>query len=114
RVLVRDLPVFARGQRLRRRAADPARHHRRPRPIASEGLTVDLELSDEQVWLEESINTLLERHSPPAQEAWQADEAQRAGIWDSFVEFGVLGGVDGQLGRVALCLVARAIGCHLA
>jgi alkylation response protein AidB-like acyl-CoA dehydrogenase len=75
---------------------------------------VDLELSDEQVWLEESINTLLERHSPPAQEAWQADEAQRAGIWDSFVEFGVLGGFDGQLGAVELCLVARAIGCHLA
>jgi alkylation response protein AidB-like acyl-CoA dehydrogenase len=75
---------------------------------------VDLELSDEQVWLQESINTLLERHWPPAETAWQADAAQRALIWDSLVEFGVLGGPDGQLGAVELCLVARAIGSHLA
>ncbi len=75
---------------------------------------MDLELSDEQVWLQESINTLLERHWPPAEGAWQADAAQRARIWDSFVEFGVLGVSDGQLGAVELCLVARAIGSHLA
>jgi alkylation response protein AidB-like acyl-CoA dehydrogenase len=74
---------------------------------------VDLELSDEQVWLEESINSLLERHWPPAQDAWEADDTQRGQLWDSFVEFGVLGGSDGQLGAIELCLIARAIGSHL-
>ena len=72
---------------------------------------MDLELSDEQVWLQESVNTLLERHWPAAEAAWQADEGQGARLWDSFVEFGVLGG---ELGAIELCLVARAIGSHLA
>ena len=36
---------------------------------------MDLELSDEQVWIEESINTLLDRQWPAAQDAWQAGEA---------------------------------------
>ena len=34
RLLARDVPVLARGERVRRHAADPAQHHRRPRPRA--------------------------------------------------------------------------------
>ncbi len=75
---------------------------------------MDLELSDEQVWLDESINTLLNREWPPPEAAWQAGAAQRTRLWDRIVEFGVLGGSDSQLGAVELCLVARAIGGHLA
>jgi len=76
---------------------------------------VDLELSDEQVWIDESINTLLDRHWLPAEAAWQAGEAERARLWESLVEFGLLsGGADGQLGAVELCLAARAAGGHLA
>ncbi|HUB04817.1 MAG TPA: acyl-CoA dehydrogenase [Solirubrobacteraceae bacterium] len=76
---------------------------------------MDLELSDEQVWIEESINTLLDRQWPPAEAAWQAEEAERARLWESLVEFGLLGGsADGQLGAIELCLAARAVGAHLA
>lgn len=75
---------------------------------------MDLELSDEQVWLEESVNTLLDRQWPPARDAWQAGEAERARLWDSLVEFGVLGGPDDHLGAIELCLAARALGGHLA
>ena len=75
---------------------------------------MDLELSDEQVWLEESINTLLDRQWPPARDAWQAGAEERARLWDSLVEFGVLGGPDGHLGAIELCLAARALGGHLA
>jgi alkylation response protein AidB-like acyl-CoA dehydrogenase len=75
---------------------------------------MDLELSDEQVWLEESINTLLDRQWPVAQDAWQAGAEERAGLWGSLVEFGVLGGPDGHLGAIELCLTARALGGHLA
>ena len=62
---------------------------------------MDLELSDEQTWLSEAVETLLER---------KADE-----LWASLVEFGALsvGGDDG-LGAVELCLIARALGAHLA
>jgi alkylation response protein AidB-like acyl-CoA dehydrogenase len=75
---------------------------------------VDLELSDEQVWLEESINTLLDRRWPGAEVAWQAGEAERARLWESLVEFGLLGGAGTDLGAIELCLVARAVGGHLA
>ena len=63
---------------------------------------MDLELSDEQRWLTESVETLLER------------EAQD-GLWTRLVEFGALsvGGDDG-LGAVELCLIARALGAQLA
>jgi alkylation response protein AidB-like acyl-CoA dehydrogenase len=88
---------------------------RRPRANFGFGtLDVDLELSDEQVWLQESISTLLDRQWPPAQDAWQADEAQRARLWANLVEFGLLGGGEGRLGAIELCLVARALGGHLA
>jgi alkylation response protein AidB-like acyl-CoA dehydrogenase len=75
---------------------------------------MDLELSDEQVWLEESINTLLERRWPRAESAWQAGEAERARLWESLVAFGLLAGAGTDLGAIELSLVARAVGGHLA
>lgn len=75
---------------------------------------MDLELSDEQVWLEESINTLLDRTWPVADAAWQASDAQRQALWASLVDVGMLAGADNDLGAVELCLVARAMGSHLA
>jgi alkylation response protein AidB-like acyl-CoA dehydrogenase len=64
---------------------------------------MDLELSDEQRWLGESVDTLLARH------------AEHRPLWASLVEFGALsvGGDDG-LGAVELCLIARALGARLA
>jgi alkylation response protein AidB-like acyl-CoA dehydrogenase len=59
---------------------------------------VDLELTDEQTWIAESVDTLLARHG----------EERR---WRQLVEFGAL---SGGLGAVELCLVARALGAHLA
>jgi alkylation response protein AidB-like acyl-CoA dehydrogenase len=75
---------------------------------------VDLELSDEQVWLQEAITTLLDRHSPPADTAWRAGAMERAQLWRSLVDFGLLGGADTHLGAIELCLAARAVGSHLA
>src|SRR3954447_21434810 len=57
---------------------------------------MDLELTDEQTWLVESVETLLSR---------------RGEVWPRLVEFGAL---SGGLGAVELCLVARALGAHLA
>jgi alkylation response protein AidB-like acyl-CoA dehydrogenase len=64
---------------------------------------MDLELSDEQRWLSESVDTLLAREAEPER------------LWTRLVEFGALsvGGDDG-LGAVELCLIARALGAHLA
>ena len=39
RLLARDLPLLARRERLRRHAADPAQHHRRPRPRPAQGVS---------------------------------------------------------------------------
>ena len=75
---------------------------------------MDLELSDEQVWIEESLGTLLARQWPPAQEAWKAGDAERARLWESLVEFGLLTGAGNDLGAIELCLAARGIGAHLA
>jgi alkylation response protein AidB-like acyl-CoA dehydrogenase len=75
---------------------------------------VDLELSDEQVWIEESLDTLLERQWPPARDAWRAGNAERTRLWDSLVEFGLLSGAGRDLGAIELCLAARAGGAHLA
>jgi alkylation response protein AidB-like acyl-CoA dehydrogenase len=62
---------------------------------------MDLELSDEQTWLSQAVETLLER---------KADEP-----WTSLVEFGALSvGGDEGLGAVELCLIARALGARLA
>jgi alkylation response protein AidB-like acyl-CoA dehydrogenase len=64
---------------------------------------MDLELSDEQRWLSESVGTLLAREAEPAR------------LWARLVDFGALsvGGDDG-LGAVELCLIGRALGEHLA
>ena len=64
---------------------------------------MDLELSDEQRWLSESVETLLGREDDPAR------------LWARLVDFGALsvGGDDG-LGAIELCLIARALGAHLA
>ena len=60
---------------------------------------MDLELSDEQVWIEESVGTLLDRQWPPAQDAWQAGAPERARLWESLVEFGLLSGAGTDLVR---------------
>jgi alkylation response protein AidB-like acyl-CoA dehydrogenase len=63
---------------------------------------MDLDLSDEQVLLSESVDKLLAR-TPHEQ------------LWSELVSFGALdiGGGNG-LGAVELCLVCRALGRHLA
>src|SRR3954468_14224342 len=72
---------------------------------------MDLELSDEQGWLSDAIATLLARE-------WSAgaDPAgDRRALWRSLAGFGALtvGGEEG-LGAVEMCLIARALGEHLA
>ena len=65
---------------------------------------MDLELSDEQRWLSESVEALLARHG-----------SDSAGGLAQLVDFGALtvGGDEG-LGAIELCLIARALGSHLA
>ena len=65
---------------------------------------MDLELSDEQRWLSESVEALLARHGSDSD-----------ALWRNLVDFGALsiGGEDG-LGAIELCLIARALGEHLA
>ncbi|MGH2944993.1 MAG: acyl-CoA dehydrogenase family protein [Solirubrobacteraceae bacterium] len=64
---------------------------------------MDLELSDEQTWLSEAVDTLLAR------------EPEDGRLWASLVEFGALSvGREEGLGAVELCLIARALGAHLA
>jgi alkylation response protein AidB-like acyl-CoA dehydrogenase len=58
---------------------------------------VDLQLSEEQRWLAESLDELLAR-----------TDAER--VWSSLVDFGAL---EPDLGAVELALVARGIGAHL-
>jgi alkylation response protein AidB-like acyl-CoA dehydrogenase len=72
---------------------------------------MDLELSDEQGWLSDAIATLLARE-------WSAGAdtaADRRALWRSLADFGALavGGEEG-LGAVEMCLIARALGEHLA
>src|SRR3954453_17767659 len=64
---------------------------------------MDLELSDQQEGIGEAVETLLAR------------DDGRGALWAGLVEFGALsvGGDDG-LGAVELCLIARALGAHLA
>src|SRR3954447_3360621 len=64
---------------------------------------MDLELSDQQEWIGEAVETLLAR------------DDGRGALWAGLVDFGALtvGGDDG-LGAVELCLIARALGAHLA
>jgi alkylation response protein AidB-like acyl-CoA dehydrogenase len=76
---------------------------------------MDLELSDEQTWLAESVATMLAREWMPAADAPYGSTAERGGLWRSLVDFGALtvGGDEG-LGAVELCLIARGLGAHLA
>jgi alkylation response protein AidB-like acyl-CoA dehydrogenase len=76
---------------------------------------MDLELTDEQTWLSESLTTLLGREWTGPEAAHEAGGAERARLWRALVDFGVLS-VDREegLGAVELCLVARAMGAHLA
>jgi alkylation response protein AidB-like acyl-CoA dehydrogenase len=76
---------------------------------------MDLELTDEQTWLSESLTTLLEREWPAAETAHEAGRDERGRLWHALVDFGVLSvGDEDGLGAVELCLVARALGAHLA
>jgi alkylation response protein AidB-like acyl-CoA dehydrogenase len=76
---------------------------------------MDLDLSDEQIWLGESIETLLTREWLPAEQAPEASDAERERLWSALVEFGALAvDRDEGMGAVELCLVARAMGAHLA
>jgi alkylation response protein AidB-like acyl-CoA dehydrogenase len=76
---------------------------------------MDLELTDEQTWLSESLSTLLAREWPVAESAHEAGADERDRLWRALVEFGVLSvGEDDGLGAIELCLVARTLGSHLA
>src|SRR3954453_2844939 len=75
---------------------------------------MDLELSDEQIWLPESVETLLSRHLVGPAGAWGRDPLARGNLWSELVEFGALSVGDDSLGAIELCLIARALGKHLA
>jgi alkylation response protein AidB-like acyl-CoA dehydrogenase len=64
---------------------------------------MDLELSDEQRWLSESVESLLSR-----------SDGDGDGTWRRLVEFGALAVGDEGLGAVELCLISHAVGAHLA
>jgi alkylation response protein AidB-like acyl-CoA dehydrogenase len=75
---------------------------------------MDLELSDEQKWLAESVETLLSRHWVAPAAAWETDPGARAKLWRELVDFGALTVGDDGLGAIELSLIARALGQHLA
>ena len=76
---------------------------------------MDLELTDEQTWLSESIDTLLAREWVSAEQAADAGPGQRQRVWDELVAFGALcAGGDEGLGAIELCLIARSLGANLA
>ena len=75
---------------------------------------MDLELTDEQQWLSEAVETLLGR-------VWPGSAGSEAGardpeaLWEALVAFGALSvDRDEGLGAVELCLVSRALGASLA
>jgi alkylation response protein AidB-like acyl-CoA dehydrogenase len=76
---------------------------------------MDLELTDEQIWLSESIDTLLAREWVPAERATDAGPDRQRRVWDELVAFGALAvGREQGLGAVELCLIARELGRRLA
>ena len=56
---------------------------------------MDLELTDEQTWLAESIDTLLRREWPGAERAHESGPDERAKLWRALVETETLTTVDG-------------------
>jgi hypothetical protein len=72
---------------------------------------MDLELTDEQSWLSESLTTLLQREWLAPEAAHTATSEQRAHLWAALKDFGLL---SEGLGAVELCLAARLFGAHLA
>src|SRR4051794_23564428 len=103
----------------RRSTAAPSRSSATSSPGACSAYrrseTMDLELSDEQRWLGESVDALLAANWTPEPGAPAGDAPARAQLWRALVDFGALtvGGDDG-LGAIELCLVARALGARLA
>ena len=82
---------------------------------------MELELTEEQSWISESIDTLLSREWVTPQDVSGASAERRRQTWTALVEFGALGigggtagGDEGGLEAVELCLIARALGSHLA
>ncbi len=75
---------------------------------------MDLELTDEQRWLSESVDTLLGREWLPVEAVAEASIDRRRRVWEELVSFGALsiGGEDG-IGAVEACLIARSLGRHL-
>jgi alkylation response protein AidB-like acyl-CoA dehydrogenase len=75
---------------------------------------MDLELSDEQTWLAEAVETLLSRHWVEPGAVWEAPPVRRATLWSELVEFGALSVGEDGLGAIELSLISRALGKHLA
>ena len=78
---------------------------------------MDLELTDEQQWLSEAVETLLGRVWPGLAGSDAAQEGARdpGALWEALVAFGALSvDRDEGLGAVELCLVSRALGASLA
>jgi alkylation response protein AidB-like acyl-CoA dehydrogenase len=76
---------------------------------------MDLELTDEQRWLQESVGTLLEREWPaPGQLPADATTDRRRAVWNELVAFGALS-IDAEdgIGAVEASLIARALGRRL-
>ena len=76
---------------------------------------MELELTKEQSWISESVDTLLSREWVAPADIISASAERQRRTWTALVEFGALSiGDEGELGAVELCLIARALGSHLA
>ncbi len=82
---------------------------------------MEFELTEEQSWISESIDALLSREWVAPQEVATATGERRRRVWMALVAFGALGigggtagGDEGGLEAVELCLIAHALGSHLA
>ena len=82
---------------------------------------MELELTEEQSWISESIDALLSREWVAPQDVATATGERRRRVWTALVAFGALGIGGGTAGgdasgleAVELCLIARALGSHLA
>ncbi len=78
---------------------------------------MELELTEEQSWISESIDALLSREWVAPQDVATGPGERRRRVWTALVEFGALdigAAGEGGLGAVELCLVARSLGRHLA